>query len=341
MNNQDIILDVKNLNTSFLSEGKKTDIVKSVSFQLKRGSTLAVVGESGCGKSVTMNSIMRFLGANARISADQILFHAKKDGQVTTHHIEAMKQSNNAEMRALRGPEMAMVFQDPMSSLNPVYKVGDQVAEGLMEHTRISKKAARQKVLELFKKLGIPDPESRIDCYPHQFSGGMKQRVVIAIAMICNPELIICDEPTTALDVTIQAQIMDLLKNLQTEEGKSIVLITHNMGLVAEMADEVCVMYMGRVVEFGTLADLFDRTAHPYAQALLRSVPVLGLAEDQKLETIPGITPNPADLTAGCDFANRCPECMERCKHGRIPAFEIAAGHRVRCLKYDTFPEVD
>ena len=169
----------------------------------------------------------------------------------------------------------------------------------------------------------------------------MKQRVVIAIAMICNPELIICDEPTTALDVTIQAQIMELLKDLQVKEGKSIVLITHNMGLVAEMADEVCVMYMGRVVEFGSLEDVFDRTSHPYTKALLRSVPVLGLADGQKLETIPGSTPNPANLKPGCEFADRCPECTAACREKDIPTFEISPGHRVRCLKYKNFPEVD
>lgn len=341
MDNQKIILDVKNLSTTFVSDRKKVNIVKSVSIQLKRGTTLAVVGESGCGKSVTMNSIMRFLGKNAIITADNIQYNGLHDGKIKEYHLEQIKDNNGPEMRALRGPDMSMVFQDPMSSLNPVYKVGDQVAEGLIQHTGISKKEAREKVLELFKKLGIPDPESRIDCYPHQFSGGMKQRVVIAIAMICNPELIICDEPTTALDVTIQAQIMELLKGLQINEGKSIVLITHNMGLVAEMADEVCVMYMGRVVEFGTLEDIFDHPSHPYTEALLRSVPVLGLADGQKLETIPGITPNPADLKGGCDFADRCPYCMDRCRNGEIPAFEISEGHRVRCLKYDTFPEVD
>lgn len=341
MNNKEIILDVKNMSTSFVVDKRKIDIVKSVSFQLKRGTALAVVGESGCGKSVTMNSIMRFLPSNVSVSADNIQYNQLKDGEVIEHHIESYKQFHGPEMRALRGPEMSMVFQDPMSSLNPVYKVGDQVAEGLRQHFKLSKKEARVKVLELFTKLGIPDPESRIDCYPHQFSGGMKQRVVIAIAMICNPELIICDEPTTALDVTIQAQIMELLKDLQLKEGKSIVLITHNMGLVAEMADEVCVMYMGRVVEFGSLEDVFDRPSHPYTSALLRSVPVLGLADDQKLETIPGVTPNPAELKEGCDFANRCPECTAACKVGKIPAFEVSEGHRVRCLKFNQFPEVD
>ena len=341
MDNKEIILNVEKLNTTFISDRKEIKIVKDVSFQVRRGKTLAVVGESGCGKSVTMNSIMRFTGKNAIVKADSIQYNALKDGKVTEYHLESIKEPNGPEMRALRGPDMSMVFQDPMSSLNPVYKVGDQVAEGLLQHNKGMKKdEARQKVLEMFRKLGIPDPEERIDCYPHQFSGGMKQRVVIAIAMICNPELIICDEPTTALDVTIQAQIMDLLKELQLKEGKSIILITHNMGLVAEMADEVCVMYMGRVVEFGGLEDLFDHTSHPYTQALLRSVPVLGLADGQKLETIPGATPNPADLKGGCEFADRCSECMERCREKTIPMFEISPGHRVRCLKFDSYPEV-
>ena len=339
MDSKDIILDVKNLNTTFISDRKKIRIVKNVSFQLKRGSALAVVGESGCGKSVTMNSIMRFLGRNAIIEADKIQYNALRDGKVTEYRLEQIDKPHGPEMRALRGPEMSMVFQDPMSSLNPVYKVGDQVAEGLLQHNKgMTKAQAREKVLEMFRKLGIPDPEERIDCYPHQFSGGMKQRVVIAIAMICNPELIICDEPTTALDVTIQAQIMELLKEMQTKDGKSIILITHNMGLVAEMADEVCVMYMGRVVEFGSLEDVFDRTSHPYTQALLRSVPVLGLADGQKLETIPGATPNPADLKGGCEFADRCPFATYACREKDIPMFQLSPGHRVRCLKYKDYP---
>ena len=342
MDNKEIILNVEKLNTTFISDRKEIKIVKDVSFQVRRGKTLAVVGESGCGKSVTMNSIMRFTGKNAIVKAENIQYNALRDGVVTEYHLESIKEPNGPEMRALRGPDMSMVFQDPMSSLNPVYKVGDQVAEGLLQHNKGMKKAeAREKVLEMFRKLGIPDPEERIDCYPHQFSGGMQQRVVIAIAMICNPDLIICDEPTTALDVTIQAQIMDLLKDLQLKEGKSIILITHNMGLVAEMADEVSVMYMGRVVEFGSREDMFDRPSHPYTKALLRSVPVLGLADGQKLETIPGATPNPADLKGGCEFADRCSECTERCREKTIPMFEIAPGHRVRCLKYDSYPEVD
>lgn len=341
MSSKEIILDVQNLNTTFVSDNKEVRIVKDVSLQVKRGHALAVVGESGCGKSVTMNSIMRFLGKNAMVKADKIQYNALHDGQVTEYRIDQIKEQHGPEMRALRGPEMSMVFQDPMSSLNPVYKVGDQVAEGLLEHNKGMKKAeARQKVLEMFRKLGIPDPEERIDSYPHQFSGGMKQRVVIAIAMICNPELIICDEPTTALDVTIQAQIMELLKETQEKEGKSIILITHNMGLVAEMADEVCVMYMGRVVEHGTKGDVFDHPSHPYTAALLRSVPVLGLADGQKLETIPGSTPNPADLKDGCEFADRCPDCTDACRGRNVPMFEVSEGHNVRCLKYKELPEV-
>ena len=335
-------MDVKNLNTTFMVDRKPVRIVKNVSFQLKRGHALAVVGESGCGKSVTMNSIMRFLGHTAKVEADSIQYNALRDGEVTEYHLESIQNPHGPEMRALRGPEMSMVFQDPMSSLNPVYKVGDQVAEGLLQHNKgMTKAEAKEKVLDMFRKLGIPDPEERINSFPHQFSGGMKQRVVIAIAMICNPELIICDEPTTALDVTIQAQIMELLKEMQVKDGKSIVLITHNMGLVAEMADEVCVMYMGRVVEFGSLEDVFDRTSHPYTKALLRSVPVLGLADGQKLETIPGSTPNPANLKPGCEFADRCSECTEACRKHDIPMFEIEPGHRVRCLKFKDFPIVE
>lgn len=341
MDTKEVILNVENLNTTFISDKKKVRIVKDVSFQVKRGKTLAVVGESGCGKSVTMNSIMHFLGKNAIIEAKNIQYNALQGDEIKEYHLENIEDINGPLMRSLRGPHLSMVFQDPMSSLNPVYKVGEQVSEGLLQHNKgMTKKQAREKVLKLFRKLGIPDPEERIDCYPHQFSGGMKQRVVIAIAMICNPELIICDEPTTALDVTIQAQIMELLKKIQTEEGKSIVLITHNMGLVAEMADEVCVMYMGRVVEFGNLENIFDHTCHPYTKALLRSVPVLGMPSNQKLETIPGATPNPADLKDGCEFADRCAECSEECRKGVIPNYEVSPGHYVRCLKYNSYPEV-
>lgn len=340
MDNKEIILDIKKLNTSFVSDRKEIRIVKDVSFQLKRGTTLAIVGESGCGKSVTVHSIVKLMAKNAKVKAERIQYNALKDGKVTEYQLDGL-EPYGPEMRKLRGPEIGMVFQDPMSSLNPVYKVGEQVAESLIQHYKMSKAEAREKVLEMFIKLGIPDPEQRIDSYPHQFSGGMKQRVVIAIAMICNPELLIADEPTTALDVTIQAQIMELMKSLQVNDHKSIILITHNMGLVAEMADEVCVMYMGRIVEFGSLSDIFENPSHPYTKALLRSVPTLDLEEGQELETIPGITPNPAELKGGCDFADRCSECTQKCRENDIKAYEISPGHRVRCLKYKEFKEVD
>ncbi len=328
----DFVLEVKHLNTSFISDKKEIKIVKDVSFNLRRGTTLAVVGESGCGKSVTVHSIVKLMPKNARVTAESVTYHDRKG---SSYNIQEM-EPYGAEMRKLRGPHVGMVFQDPMSSLNPVYKVGNQVAEGLMEHTGMKKKEALKEVLNMFQKLGIPDPERRMNDYPFQFSGGMKQRVVIAIAMICNPDIIIADEPTTALDVTIQAQIMELMKDLQVKENKSIILITHNMGLVAEMADEVCVMYMGRVVEFGDINQIFHNPSHPYTTALLRSVPVLGLSQGQKLETIPGSTPDPSQLTGGCEFADRCSDCMDRCRQGEIPSFEVEPGHLVRCLKYET-----
>ena len=340
MDSKDIILDVSHLNTSFMVEKKEIKIVKDVSFRVKRGTTLAIVGESGCGKSVTVHSIAKLMPKNAVVKADKIQYNALRDGQVHAYRLENMAPYGK-EMRSLRGTEIGMVFQDPMSSLNPVYKVGDQVAENLLQHFKMSKKEAQEKVLDMFRKLGIPDPEHRIHDYPFQFSGGMKQRVVIALAMICNPELIIADEPTTALDVTIQAQIMELMKELQVNEGKSVILITHNMGLVAEQADEVCVMYMGRVVEFGSLEQIFENPSHPYTKALLRSVPVLGLADDQKLETIPGATPNPADVGEGCEFADRCSACCAECRKGRIPAYEVEPGHKVRCVKFKGCKEVD
>ena len=274
MDSKEIILNVEKLNTTFISDKKKIRIVKDVSFQLKRGKTLAVVGESGCGKSVTMNSIMRFTGKNAIVEAKNIQYNALKDGKVEEHHLESIKEPNGPEMRALRGPDLSMVFQDPMSSLNPVYKVGDQVAEGLLQHNKgMTKQQAREKVLEMFRKLGIPDPEERIDCYPHQFSGGMKQRVVIAIAMICNPELIICDEPTTALDVTIQAQILELLKKLNRESGISMLFISHNLNVVRKLCTRTAVMQRGVLVEEGDIETVFRHPRHPYTQRLIAAIP--------------------------------------------------------------------
>ena len=228
-----------------------------------------------------------------------------------------------------------MIFQDPMSTLNPVYTVGSQILENLNQHEKLSKQEAMQRAIEMLRDLGIPDPETRIKEYPHQFSGGMKQRVMIAIAMICNPEILIADEPTTALDVTIQAQILELMKRLQKEHGTSIILITHNMGIVAENCDDVAVMYMGRVVEYGTLEQIFTNPLHPYTQALMRSVPVLGMDKSGELESIPGTTPDAATVFTGCEFANRCQRATEACFH-RFPKDTVYPdGHRVRCLHYE------
>lgn len=333
MDNKEIILNVEKLNTTFISDRKEIKIVKDVSFQVRRGKTLAVVGESGCGKSVTMNSIMRFTGKNAIVKADNIQYNALKDGKVIEYHLESIKEPNGPEMRALRGPDMSMVFQDPMSSLNPVYKVGDQVAEGLLQHNKGMKKAeAREKVLEMFRKLGIPDPEERIDCYPHQFSGGMKQRVVIAIALACRPDLIIADEPTTALDVTIQAQILEMMKELQRKFGTAIMLITHDFGVVAEICDRCMVVYAGEKIEEGSLEDIFDHREHPYTKGLFDSLP--NLQDDSpRLKPIPGLMSNPMDLPSYCSFYDRCSVKCDSCKNSNPKLIEITPGHTVACSR--------
>lgn len=324
------LLEIDDLHVSFFTPAGEVKAVNGVSYTLDQGKVLGIVGESGSGKSVSVNATMQLLVHPGRVTGGSIHFNGE---DVVNMPLKRMQQ--------IRGKDIGMIFQDPMTSLNPVYTVGNQLMETLRRHTNMNRAEARARSIEMLKLVGINNPEQRMKQYPHEYSGGMRQRAMIAMTLLCNPKLLIADEPTTALDVTIQAQIMELLKGLQINEGKSIILITHNMGLVAEMADEVCVMYMGRVVEFGTLEDIFDHTAHPYTQALLRSVPVLGLADGQKLETIPGATPNPADLKEGCEFADRCPYAQESCRKGKIPAFEIAPGHRVRCLRYDTFPEVD
>ncbi len=330
-----LILEVKNLQTNFRVGNEDISIIRGVSFSARQGETLAIVGESGCGKSVTVHSVMRLLPKNGRLTGGEAIFH-DIDNNYDLHNLEPFGK----EMRAIRGRKIGMIFQDPMASLNPVYRVGDQVAENLLQHFKMSKKEARERIVEMFASLGIPDPARRIDDYPHQFSGGMKQRVMIAIAMICNPDLLIADEPTTALDVTIQAQIIELMEGLKDEQGKAVILITHNMGLVAETADEVAVMYMGRIVERAPVERIFHNPCHPYTKALLRSVPVLGHGKAERLETIRGSTPSPSECTKGCEFANRCDFMMDKCRVLDVPVYEIEENHHVRCMLFQDSKEL-
>ncbi|MEA4965498.1 MAG: ABC transporter ATP-binding protein [Oscillospiraceae bacterium] len=332
MEEKDFVLDVKDLKITFKVGPRRVHAVNDVTFSLRRGKTLCVVGESGCGKSVTAQSIMQLLPKNGILENGSVTYYPEPDGEGKL--LSAYPRSGK-EIRAIRGKDIAMIFQDPMSTLNPVYTIGSQIMENLRSHEKLSKADARERIIRLLADLGIPTPEQRFGQYPHEFSGGMKQRVMIAIAMICNPTILIADEPTTALDVTIQAQILDLMRKMQQEHGTSILLITHNMGIVAEIADDVAVMYMGRVVEFGSLEQIFTNPVHPYTKALMRSVPVLGMNKDQELQTIEGSTPDASTVFTGCEFAERCEFATEACKL-RFPVDTVLEeGHRVRCLLFE------
>lgn len=326
--NQDIILSVSDLYIEFKIGKKKITPVTGVSFDVKKNRTLALVGESGCGKSITAQAVMQILSNNGRVSNGTITYRLK-DG--TEKELQDFGKFSR-EMTELRGTELSMVFQDPMASLNPVYTVGYQITEGLMLHEKLTKEEAYKRAEEMLTLLGIPNAKDRLKDYPHQFSGGMKQRVLIAIAMIGNPNLLIADEPTTALDVTIQAQILDLMKDMQKKFGTTIILITHNMGIVADMADDIAVMYMGKIMEYGTGDQVFDDPQHPYTQALLRSVPVLGARSKKRLESIEGSTPDINDMPVGCAFAPRCPYATEKCNI-QPPKFNIGDNHMVRCWR--------
>lgn len=328
--NTENILELDKVNVSFNVDGEAIHILRDVSLNVPRGSFLCVVGESGCGKSVTAQSIVQLLPDNGKITSGKIIFNNSKD-LIELNKLEKF----GSQMRGIRGAQIGMIFQDTLSSLNPAHKVGRQVAEGLRQHMRISKEEARTKVVDLFRKLGISDAPRRYDAYPHEFSGGMRQRVMIAVATICEPDLVIADEPTTALDVTIQAQIMTLLKDLQKNAGKTFILITHNMALVSEVADHVAVMYLGRVVEYGTTEQVLRNPKHPYTRALLESVPTLEADKDLKLKTIVGQTPAPSDVPNGCEFAGRCPYAIDRCKNEQVSMRLLDDGHDVRCLRID------
>ena len=321
------LLEVKNLQTQFPTRGGLVKAVNDVSFYINEGELLGLVGESGCGKSITALSIMGLIAPPGKVVGGEVRFKGE----------DLLKASEN-RLRELRGNDVAMIFQDPMTSLNPVYTVGEQIAEALRLHRKLDKKAAWTQAIEAMKEVSIPDPARRVNDYPHQLSGGMRQRVMIAMALACNPELLIADEPTTALDVTIQAQILELLNELRETRKLAVLLITHDLGVVAEVADRVCVMYTGKVVEESPVEEIFKSPKHPYTQGLLKSVPKLrgiGETKETRLSTIEGTVPSPTNLPHGCHFAPRCEFVMENCTVGRIPFFELKNDVRVRCLLYD------
>ncbi|MFD2444364.1 ABC transporter ATP-binding protein [Bacillus sp. CGMCC 1.16607] len=318
------LLNVKNLKVSFQNAGGDVQAVRDVSFHVDEGEILAVVGESGCGKSVTAHAIMGMIPSYGKINNGHIFFQEKD-----------ITLCSKKELRSIRGSEIGMIFQDPMSALNPTMKIGKQIDEVLLKKQRLSKREAKKKSIELLKLVGISDAETRYSEYPHEFSGGMRQRVVIAIALACEPKLIIADEPTTALDVTIQAQILELLIKLQKERSSSTILITHDLGVVAEVADRVAVMYAGMIIETGTVQEIFEQPKHPYTWGLMRSVPKPNTLEKERLIPIEGTPPDLADPPTGCPFAARCPYTMEICT-GYMPELESFSNlHQARCWLND------
>src|SRR4249920_1775442 len=315
------LLQVKNLQTSFFTPEGEVRAIDGVSFSIDEGKTLGLVGESGCGKSVTSLSIMRLIASPpGKIVGGEISYRGR----------DLLKLSNE-EMRKIRGNEISMIFQEPMTSLNPVFTVGNQIGEAIRLHQGLGKKQTRQKTIEMLRLVKIADPESRVDSYPHQLSGGMRQRVMIAMALSCNPSLLIADEPTTALDVTIQAQILELMKELQQKIGMALLLITHDLGVVAEQADEVAIMYAGKIVERSNTQAIFNRPFHPYTVGLLNSLPRTGGAKKHRLDAIPGVVPNPLHLPSGCRFRDRCPKAADLCAEKEPELIVKEPGHTVAC----------
>ena len=318
-----MLLLVKNLSTEFPVKKGIVKAVEDVSFDVDAGEILAIVGESGSGKSVTSLSVMGLLAEPGHVAGGSMEFEGKD-----------LVHLSERDYRALRGNDMAMIFQEPMTSLNPVYRVGKQIVEAIRTHENVSKKEARERAIDMLRKVGIPSPEKRIDDYPHQMSGGMRQRVMIAMALSCNPKLLIADEPTTALDVTIQAQILDLLRRLRDDTGMAVLLITHDLGVVSETADRVVVMYCGQVVEEAEVRTLFDHPMHPYTLGLLKSIPRLEDDDSKRLYMIKGMVPNPLEMPPGCHFSDRCDSCMDICRE-KIPNLVDIDGHKVRCFLYE------
>jgi peptide/nickel transport system ATP-binding protein/oligopeptide transport system ATP-binding protein len=317
------LLEVRDLQIDFVvSKTRRLTAVQGLSFSIEKGQTLGIVGESGCGKSVTALAIMGLLPmGSGRVAAGQILMGGRD-----------LAQMNNREMREIRGKHIAMIFQEPMTSLNPVHRIGAQMTEALLAHRKVSAQEAYQTVLGMLEKVEIPAPEARIREYPHQLSGGMRQRVMIAMALLASPELLIADEPTTALDVTIQAQILELMMDIKREMNTAIMLITHDMGVVAETADKVMVMYAGQIVEFAPIRELFNRPLHPYTEGLLKSIPRLD-QDTEDLHTIEGMVPPLSDMPRGCRFSTRCGFCVERCVETAPPAVTLGS-RQVSCWRY-------
>ncbi len=317
---EQLLLDIKDLEVSYKADGKKVCAVNGVSLQLKKGETLGLVGETGAGKTTIAKAILRILPQpQGTVNAGEIYV----DG-------EDVLKLPESKMRKIRGKKISMIFQDPMTSLNPVRSVGGQIGEAIHLHEKLSKAEVEKRAVDMLEQVGIPG--SRYHDYPHQFSGGMKQRVVIAMALACHPELLLADEPTTALDVTIQAQVLDMMNHLKEEYGTSVIMITHDLGVIAEMCQQVAVVYAGEIIEYGTVDDIFDHPTHPYTVGLFGSL--IDLDEDvDRLSPVPGLMPDPTDLPKGCKFAPRCPHCAEACRNQNPAEVEISSGHIVKCLR--------
>lgn len=319
---EDTILKVKGLKTYFYDRKGKVPAVDGVDFIVRKGETLGIVGESGCGKSVTSMSILKLLPPEGKVVEGEILFKGRD-----------LTKCSSSEMEKIRGKEIAMIFQEPMTSLNPVFTVGEQIMEALRIHTDLDKHQAKERAIEMLKLVKIPLAEKRFNEYPHQLSGGMRQRVMIAMALSCNPKLLICDEPTTALDVTIQAQILDLINELKEKLGTSIMMITHDLGVIAEVADDVMVMYAGRVVEYGSADAIYESPKHPYTAGLMDCIPKLSDADDKRLSVIEGMVPSFDQMPKGCAFCPRCTEAKKICAE-KVPELVEVDGQKVRCFKY-------
>lgn len=324
------LLQINNLNTSFHTQAGEVKAVRGVSFDLYKGEAIGIVGESGSGKSITMMSLMRLLADNGKIKEGEILFDNKD-----------LSKLPEKEMEKIRGNEIGMIFQDPMTSLNPVFTIGNQLMEPLLKHGKINKRDAFKKAVEMLSLVGIPSPEKRMKQYPHEFSGGMRQRAMIAMALICSPKLLIADEPTTALDVTIQAQILELMKDLKDKLGMSIILITHDLGVVADICDRINVMYGGKLVETGTSKELFYNPNHPYTWGLLRSIPNPKSDLKERLKPIPGTPPDLLNPPVGCPFAARCEHAMKICQTSFPDYYEVGEEHKAACwLNHPLAPKV-